>query len=446
LDEVAVSQPEPLPVSEREAISPPGQSANVERKLAAILAADVVGYSRLMGLDEEGTLERLKEHRRALFDPKIVEHRGRIVKTTGDGLLVEFSSVIDAVRCAVEVQRGMAERNADVDPERRIEFRIGINLGDIIIDDQDIYGDGVNIAARLEGLAEPGGIYVSRVVRDQVRDKLDFAFEDMGSQSVKNIARPIRVHRVQISGLPSTAAGTQAKPARSRPGRGGARSTILTLLYRVPLRLVRLILVLLVLMIVGYRWIDPPATLYMLLAFPGTGKLEQRAVPLRAISTELQLAFIAADDHHFCVHKGVDWGANPDPASGGPGFLQTANSITMRLAGALFLWPGNGPIHKAIELPLAYLIDAVWPKKRILEVYLNIADWRNGVYGADAAAEAMFRKSAAQLTRSEAALMVAMIQDPQQASPAQSNKGLTERAAWVARKIDQRQGNYGCLQ
>src|SRR5690348_7389232 len=146
----------------------------VERRLAAILAADVAGYSRLMGVDEEGTLADLKGHRRAVLDPKITEHRGRIVKTTGDGFLVEFASVVDAVRCAVDIQRQMAERNVEVPAERRIEFRIGLNVGDIIIDDKDIYGDGVNIAARLEALAAPGGICVSRVVRDQVRDKLDF--------------------------------------------------------------------------------------------------------------------------------------------------------------------------------------------------------------------------------------------------------------------------------
>jgi adenylate cyclase len=146
----------------------------VERKLAAILAADVAGYSRLMGADEEGTLARLKALRRELADPKIEEHRGRIVKTTGDGLLIEFASVVDAVRCAVEVQREMTERNADVPSGRRIEFRMGINVGDIMKDGLDIYGDGVNVAARLEALAQPGGICVSRVVRDQVRDKLAF--------------------------------------------------------------------------------------------------------------------------------------------------------------------------------------------------------------------------------------------------------------------------------
>ena len=168
------------------------------RRLAAIIAADVAGYSRLMGADEEGTLEALKAIRRELSDPKVKEHRGRIVNTTGDGLLIEFSSVVDAVRCAVEVQHAMAERNVDVPPDRRIELRMGINLGDIIKDGRDIFGDGVNVAARLEALAEPGGICVSRVVRDQVRDKLAFSFEDMGEQQVKNIARPVHVYRVLI--------------------------------------------------------------------------------------------------------------------------------------------------------------------------------------------------------------------------------------------------------
>ena len=171
----------------------------VERRLTAILAADVAGYSRLMGADEEGTLAALKTLRREVADAKIKEHRGRIVNTTGDGLLREFASVVDAVRCAIEVQREMATRNAGVQAERRIDFRIGINLSDIIIDDNDIFGDGVNIAARLEALAEPGGICVSRMVRDQVRDKLAIAFEDMGEQQVKNIARPVRAYRAVLA-------------------------------------------------------------------------------------------------------------------------------------------------------------------------------------------------------------------------------------------------------
>jgi adenylate cyclase len=174
------------------------------RRLAAILAADVAGYSRLMGADEEGTLAAVKEIRRAFWDPKTEEHHGRIVKTTGDGLLIEFASVVDAVRCAVELQQTMAARNAALPGDRRIAFRIGINLGDVILDEGDIYGDGVNIAARLEALAEPGGICVSRVVRDQVRDRIDVSFEDAGDRRVKNIARPVRVYRVPLAGRAGT--------------------------------------------------------------------------------------------------------------------------------------------------------------------------------------------------------------------------------------------------
>ncbi len=168
------------------------------RRLAAIVSADVVGYSLLMGRDDSATLAKLKAHRRELIDPKITEYGGRIVKTIGDGLLLEFPSVVDAVRCAVDVQKGMAERNAGVPANERIEFRIGINIGDIIIDGDDIFGDGVNVAARLEALADPGGICVSRVVRDQVQDKLAFNFEDLGAQRVKNIARPVEVYRVAL--------------------------------------------------------------------------------------------------------------------------------------------------------------------------------------------------------------------------------------------------------
>src|SRR5438552_13488645 len=175
----------------------------IERRLAAILAADVAGYSRLMGADEEGTHERLKAHIGQLIDPKIKEHRGRTVKNTGDGLLAEFSSVVDAVRAAVEMQRAMADRNAETVEDKRITFRIGINLGDVIAEKDDIYGDGVNVAARLEALAEPGGICVSRVVRDQIRDKLPYPFEDRGEQSVKNIARPVRVYAWRPEGMAS---------------------------------------------------------------------------------------------------------------------------------------------------------------------------------------------------------------------------------------------------
>src|ERR1700758_1736575 len=177
----------------------------VERRLAAILAVDVAGYSRLMGADEEGTLAALRTVRRELGDPKIAEHRGRIVKTTGDGLLVEFASVVDAVRCAVEVQREMIARNAATLAGRRIEFRMGINVGDIIIEDGDIFGDGVNIAARLETLAEPGGICLSAAAHEQVRDRLDIAFDDLGEHQVKNITRPVRTYAIALAISPRAA-------------------------------------------------------------------------------------------------------------------------------------------------------------------------------------------------------------------------------------------------
>jgi TolB-like protein len=182
-----------------------------QRQLSAILAADVAGYSRLIGLDEEGTLARLKALRGALIDPKISEHRGRIVKTMGDGLLVQFASAVDAVRCAVDIQGKIRESDAATPDDQRIEFRVGINVGDVVVDGDDIYGDGVNVAARLEGLAEPGGICVSAGVHDQVRDKLDLAFEDAGDQQLKNIARPVRVYQVRL-GTPTKAAAPLPLP------------------------------------------------------------------------------------------------------------------------------------------------------------------------------------------------------------------------------------------
>jgi adenylate cyclase len=187
----------------------------VERRLAAILAADVAGYSRLMGEDEEGTHAALKSHRAGLIDPMIAQHRGRIVKTTGDGALVEFASAVDAVRCAVAVQEGMAERNATVAAGRRIEFRIGVNVGDVISDGGDIYGDGVNVAARLEALAEPGGVLVSGTAYDQVKGKLPFAFEDLGAKEVKNIAAPVRVYKVALAGAAPGASEAGAPPPLS---------------------------------------------------------------------------------------------------------------------------------------------------------------------------------------------------------------------------------------
>src|SRR5438552_14181433 len=192
------------------------------RRLAAILAADVAGYSRLMGADEEGTLERLKALRRELVDPKIAEHHGRIVKTTGDGLLAEFASVVDAVRCAVAVQQAMPERNTDIAADSRIELRIGINLGDVIVEGGDLYGDGVNIAARIEALADPGGVFVSRTVHDHVRDRLPFVFEDLGEQQVKNIARPVRVYRVRPA-LTHPAANALGSPLSRNAGEGAER-------------------------------------------------------------------------------------------------------------------------------------------------------------------------------------------------------------------------------
>jgi adenylate cyclase len=188
------------------------------RRLAAILAADVAGYSRLIGDDEEGTLNRLRSIRADVIDPKINEHRGRIVKTTGDGLLVEFVSVVDALRCANEIQSAIAEGNAEIAAEKRIEFRMGINVGDIVVEDGDIFGDGVNVAARLEGLADPGGICVSARVQEDVAGKLGLTFEDLGEQSLKNIARPVRVYRVRDAASKSPLAlAPSALPLPDKP-------------------------------------------------------------------------------------------------------------------------------------------------------------------------------------------------------------------------------------
>jgi len=189
----------------------PAGPARVERRLAAILAADVAGYSRLIEADEEGTLGRLRALRSQIIDPKIAGHKGRIVKTTGDGLLVEFASVVDALRCAAEVQAAIAENNAPIPPDRRIEFRIGINVGDIVVEDGDIFGDGVNVAARLEALAAPGGICVSARVQEDAAGRLGLAFEDIGEQALKNIVRPVRAYRV-VTATPSASAGAHSGP------------------------------------------------------------------------------------------------------------------------------------------------------------------------------------------------------------------------------------------
>jgi TolB-like protein/class 3 adenylate cyclase len=188
----------------------------VERKLVAILAADVAGYSRLIGLDEEGTLARLKTLRREVIDPEIASHRGRIVKTTGDGLLIEFASIVDAVRCAVAVQRACVESETPLPQDRRIEFRIGVNLGDIVVEGDDILGDGVNIAARLEGIADPGGICISGVVHDQIRGKVEMEFADLGRQTLKNITQPVQAYRVLLDEK-STAASTPLLPLPDKP-------------------------------------------------------------------------------------------------------------------------------------------------------------------------------------------------------------------------------------
>jgi class 3 adenylate cyclase len=196
-------------------------TAEVERKLAAILAADVAGYSRLMGADEEGTHASFVAHLRGLIEPKIREHRGRVVKTTGDGFLATFESVLGAVRCAVEVQRGMAERNATVPEPQRLVFRLGINACDMMIDGEDIYGDGVNIAARLETMAEPGGICVSARVQEDASGRLDLGFEDLGERQLKNIARPVRIYRVLFdrpeAPAGSVAIGTQIAESQRSP-------------------------------------------------------------------------------------------------------------------------------------------------------------------------------------------------------------------------------------
>jgi class 3 adenylate cyclase len=208
------------------------QPISVERRLAAILALDVVSYSRLMGVDEVGTLSALKAHRAALVDPVVAKHHGRLVKTTGDGLLLEFASVVDAIACAVAIQRGMFSRNAGVPEEKRIVFRIGINIGDIIIDEGDIFGDGVNVAARLEGLCEPGGVCISRAANDQVRDKLSLSFADLGEHAVKNIARTIGVFGLSasdIAALPEEQPSLEAASVIAAAARPGKRNLVVGL-------------------------------------------------------------------------------------------------------------------------------------------------------------------------------------------------------------------------
>lgn len=201
----------------------------MERRLAAILATDVVGYSRLMGEDEAGTLAALRAHRRELIDPAIAVHGGHVVKTTGDGMLIEFSSVVEAVQCAVEFQRAMVERNADLVVDRRIIFRVGINIGDVIVEDGDIFGDGVNVAARLEALAQPGSICISAKVHDEVRDRLDLSYQDLGDQELKNIAQPIRVFQV-VTEPGAVATAVERRNARPWPAMAAAATMVIAVL------------------------------------------------------------------------------------------------------------------------------------------------------------------------------------------------------------------------
>jgi len=202
----------------------------MERRLAAILAADVAGYSRLMGIDEEGTHRDLKAHCHEMVEPKIEQHRGRIIKNTGDGFLAEFASVIDAVRCATEIQQGMMVRNAGIPDDRRIDFRIGVHQGDIITDSGDIFGDGVNVAVRLEGIADPGGICISARVQEDVRGALDLPFDDIGEQQLKNIQRPIRVYRINLQNRSAT-----SRPPPALPDKPCAQARAIPLrLRRVP--------------------------------------------------------------------------------------------------------------------------------------------------------------------------------------------------------------------
>ena len=250
----------------------------VERRLTAILAADVAGYSRLMGTDEEGTLVELKAHRRALVDPTITEHRGRIVKTTGDGILVEFSSVVDALRCAVEVQRGMATRNSEVPQDKRIEFRIGIHQGDVVIEGGDIFGDGVNVAARLENLAKPGGICVSGRVQEDAFGKLDTAFEDMGEQQLKNIGRPVRVYRVS----PSCQGEATSVPFRKRDG-------FLSRQWALWLGGMALVAVLLAILLIAASW----RFLWPQLQSPPAHRLSMVVLPFKNLSNEPEQEYFA---------------------------------------------------------------------------------------------------------------------------------------------------------
>jgi class 3 adenylate cyclase len=314
----------------------PKGPARVERRLAAILAADMAGYSRLIGADEEGTLSRLKALRAEVIDPKIAEHHGRIVKTTGDGLLVEFASVVDALRCAAEIQAAAAETNAPLPADKRINLRIGINMGDIVVEDGDIFGDGVNVAARLEGLAEPGGICVSARVREEAAGKLDLAFRDLGEQQLKNIERPVRAYAV----------GAAASPTRHR------RRRIVTN---------RLVAAAVILVVAGigttawWAWPRPslPATTAEALptASPPTGSLDAKPAPRLSIVV-LPFANLSNDPEQQYFADGITDDLTTD--------LSRLRNVMVISRSTAFTYKGKDVDAKQIgrELGVRYVLEA----------------------------------------------------------------------------------------
>ena len=321
-----------------------------ERRLVAILAADVVGYSRLMGADEEGTLSTLNAHLAEFIESLIADHKGRIVKKMGDGLLVEFASVVDAVHCAVAWQEGMAVRNADADQNGNIVFRIGINIGDVIVQDDDVFGDGVNVAARLEGLAEPGGICISRSARDQIRDKLEYGLEDLGEVAVKNIARPVRVFRVLPKGVVvSTSVKPPAGKRRWAPigGAGLALLLIGALIWWQPWQ--------------GY--IDQPA--------PGSGQSAKTEKPSIAV---MPFANRSNDSAQAYFSSGITEDITTD-LSKVTGLFITPGSATRPLSR-----PGNRPTVIGRKLGVRYILEGgVRRADKHLRITARLIDTSTGI-------------------------------------------------------------------
>jgi adenylate cyclase len=315
-------------------VFPLGKHEHVERKLAAILAADVVGYSRLMGADEVGTLRALKALRKDYLDPAIAAYGGRIVKTTGDGLLVDFASVVDAVACAVTIQRKMLERNGAIPEGKRIVFRIGINIGDIIIDGKDIFGDGVNIAARLESICEPGGLCISDIARDQVRDKLPLTFADCGEQQVKNIARPVRVFGLAPQAIAEVA---ELSPGRVTPVKLGKRAMLAAGLA-----------IVLIVAGAGAWW----AVRHVSLSASQTASAPQSSStdvrPTIAVLPLVSLAEVAKDDYF------AD-GLTEDIISA----LGRFSEFTVRSHNAVFSYKGKNPRPEEVgrELDVRYIVE-----------------------------------------------------------------------------------------